>query len=958
MAKKKMLGNIKFIGELGKLQIVHDSILHRCCEQLLVGRRKQPLSDQAEDLECLCHLFRTCGRILDTPKAKVRMDQYFDRLKAVVDGEHHPVRIKFLVQDVIEMRRNRWMPRKIGKTPEGPRTIQQVREDAYRDGCIYMPQASSPPGGLKTGTSVAGGMMGHGFLNPLEGSFFDGKPKGGKAKAQDFFGGYGGGGAGGYLGMGPGVIHSDNFDEHKEDSNRYEPNNSPPARGANTMNNGYHKNGSDRNSYGGGGGDHFNKHERSPPHHNQQQQQQQPQRHHQQQQQQHSFDADEKGDYGRNNDDRGYYQDNYDGNRRGGGGDRGGNFNHYQRAPDFGDRYSANRSKDRERRQQFGGPQQQQQQHQQQRNNQDRFNDNRSFNNDNRNFGGDNNRKFDRYENRGYGNRNNGPPRDGIMRSDGGNYHNDNNSSSDQAGPNLAPRFKRMQTGNQQPNNQHGGYRQGPYHGGPPAGVSGPDGGQVSPTPNQLSSNNRRDNSDVVSLRPQSANNMLFKPKTPSMLPKSAIRGQESSPLGENSLLGPPLPSAPAKVMMQQKEAPIVIKQGSLDKGRKDKNKGNKGPTREEVFARMETIMAELLEHKSAATAVDSWKENNWLPSKMSQTAATHFFKISLCKQEREAERELGLQFMEQLVKDGALNATHCQEALSKIISSHLTELDKAFDGEEAAGKRRVSEAAAWLLGRDLLTFKEMTETMRGANNHPLFLFTLSQLKELWGEEKLKEAFDAAKPKMTDFVELNKGSSEEQDESLLKALDEQGLSFLLPLLAVRRDMSKRLADDPTPANFAKWLQEDESLSGFHGRPEFVMALFKIVLGRVTSQTTLAEGASTAQQPDKAASEAERDALDKFRPVLQPFVRDRPDLQLAAVYALQVFCFEKGYPKGLLLRSFVNFYELDIMDEQAFLKWKEDVNDTYPGKGKALFQASLRTQWIPLNRDQFLQPKMS
>jgi len=28
-AKRKMLGNIKFIGELGKLQIIQDSILHR-----------------------------------------------------------------------------------------------------------------------------------------------------------------------------------------------------------------------------------------------------------------------------------------------------------------------------------------------------------------------------------------------------------------------------------------------------------------------------------------------------------------------------------------------------------------------------------------------------------------------------------------------------------------------------------------------------------------------------------------------------------------------------------------------------------------------------------------------------------------------------------------------------------------------------------------------------------------
>ena len=57
---------------------------------------------------------------------------------------------------------------------------------------------------------------------------------------------------------------------------------------------------------------------------------------------------------------------------------------------------------------------------------------------------------------------------------------------------------------------------------------------------------------EEVSLRPQAATNMLFKPKTPSTLPKSAIRGaNEGSPLGENSLLGPPLLSA-QPIMMQQ----------------------------------------------------------------------------------------------------------------------------------------------------------------------------------------------------------------------------------------------------------------------------------------------------------------------------------------------------------------------------------------------------------------------
>ena len=54
---------------------------------------------------------------------------------------------------------------------------------------------------------------------------------------------------------------------------------------------------------------------------------------------------------------------------------------------------------------------------------------------------------------------------------------------------------------------------------------------------------------------------------------------------------------------------------------------------------------------------------------------------------------------------------------------------------------------------------------------------------------------------------------------------------------------------------------------------------------------------------------------------------------------QVWAHSQGFPNGVLLRAFVNCYELDIIDEHAFLLWKEDVNDFYPGKGQALFQVS-------------------
>ena len=32
--------------------------------------------------------------------------------------------------------------------------------------------------------------------------------------------------------------------------------------------------------------------------------------------------------------------------------------------------------------------------------------------------------------------------------------------------------------------------------------------------------------------------------------------------------------------------------------------------------------------------------------------------------------------------------------------------------------------------------------------------------------------------------------------------------------------------------------------------------------------------------------------------------------------------------------------MEVVEEDVFFKWKEEVNDEYPGKGKALFQVGL------------------
>ena len=40
---------------------------------------------------------------------------------------------------------------------------------------------------------------------------------------------------------------------------------------------------------------------------------------------------------------------------------------------------------------------------------------------------------------------------------------------------------------------------------------------------------------------------------------------------------------------------------------------------------------------------------------------------------------------------------------------------------------------------------------------------------------------------------------------------------------------------------------------------------------------------------------------------------------------------------MLLRYFVHFYDMEIIEEESFLAWKEDITQEFPGKGKALFQ---------------------
>jgi translation initiation factor 4G len=93
-AKRQGLGLITFIGELFKVRMLTERIMHECVKKLL-GNIENP---EEEEIESLCQLLKTVGQLLDTPKARAHMDVYFTRLKELGKSHNVSTRMQYMLQ--------------------------------------------------------------------------------------------------------------------------------------------------------------------------------------------------------------------------------------------------------------------------------------------------------------------------------------------------------------------------------------------------------------------------------------------------------------------------------------------------------------------------------------------------------------------------------------------------------------------------------------------------------------------------------------------------------------------------------------------------------------------------------------------------------------------------------------------------------------------------------------------
>lgn len=893
IAKSKMLGNIKFIAELGRHGLIPEGIIHKCIVQLLSRRSSEPIASKSDDLECLCQIMKTVGRQLDSnDKARKLCDQYFQQIKVYSTNTELPSRIRFMLQDVIELRDNQWLPRRVQKDL-GPRTINQVREEAARDLGI--------PNPLYYDLSVSGTAL------QLQGVFGNNHGPG-LATLPGSMGPFGSlphslGRTGPPLPLygHPALALVGSHGQRALDDMGYYANshsNVPFLSGPPTDQGFLDRGGNNRSSRGSGDGKHHQDN-REPQHI----------RGHM------PYRGSSSQDDPRNSDQ-----------------------SKQQQHPD---------NKPRSQRPEHQQPRQIPIQSREQQSRQPR-DQGYSSSVQRRDFEG-------RGDTRG---RNNnltclGGPGSGPGMIPPPRLQNRPPMMQQQQPYQQQYPQQQQQHHDRQHDRHEGRSQQQPYQQHPSRGGPGSMTGPRAPVSHSVVSNSQHQRNTPQHI--MNAHNFPF--------PSSSLKQDISLRPAENSMvvLRPTTHFAPKAGSLSDTASQLQKQpqqQPQPQKKVQTEEKKSLQVNQKEVFLKkVESILDEMTKPADAVNEDDvvveeSVKEKNTtsksspsidditlkmkqlkIPSNYCADTVEVVIRSTLNKTDK--DRQNASDLLIKLKKEGVGITNSVFITAVKRLLSNL----KSLEVDDPLVKTHLSEFVARAVSPDILSLTDSLEVVH--SHYPMFLLILQQLSHLKGKEWLSSSIESHKINLMSIlpeVDRNK-------EQLCDILENRGLSFLMPLLRIESDLKTLLVKEETssPATILKWIKDnvDPSLVSTKG---FVIMLFSCIFEVIVKKSDHSLEGSSAEQ-DKKQAEVEKEAIKSFSKLLKAFVFDKPSLQLTALYALQTLCHQLKFPKGMLLRWFNCLYDLEVIDDEVFLTWKEDINDDFPGKGQALFQVNTWLIWL-------------
>uniref|UniRef100_A0AAY5KYE8 Eukaryotic translation initiation factor 4 gamma 2 n=1 Tax=Esox lucius TaxID=8010 RepID=A0AAY5KYE8_ESOLU len=412
-----------------------------------------------------------------------------------------------------------------------------------------------------------------------------------------------------------------------------------------------------------------------------------------------------------------------------------------------------------------------------------------------------------------------------------------------------------------------------------------------------------------------------LQPHIPTMIPPSAQPPRTNTPpLGQSPQLG-------------LKSNPLPIQE------KPQKTSKKPPPAKEELLKITETVVTEYLNSKNVEEAVTSVRDmkapRHFLPEMLSKIIV-----VSLDRSDE--DREHASTLIHTLRTEGLVAGENFMQAFLNVLDQC-----PKIEVDVPLVKSYLAQFAARAVISELVSVAELAHPLENGTHFPLFLLCLQQTAKLKDKEWLTDLFQQSKvnmQKMLPEIDQNK-------DRMLEILEGKGLSFLFPLLKLEKDLLLQIKADPSPQAIYKWIKDNISPK-LHTDKGFVNILMTSFLQYISGELGCVEkdeegsgGEEQATGPSKEQLDQEKQLLLAFKPVMQKFLHDQPQLQVSALYALQVHCNSYHFPKGMLLRYFVHFYDMEIIEEEAFLAWKEDITQEFPGKGKALFQVNQWLTWL-------------
>lgn len=246
--------------------------------------------------------------------------------------------------------------------------------------------------------------------------------------------------------------------------------------------------------------------------------------------------------------------------------------------------------------------------------------------------------------------------------------------------------------------------------------------------------------------------------------------------------------------------------------------------------------------------------------------------------------------------------------AENALIEAFRQIINKISEREAAIPKIKTHIAAlqSKAVQSGLTKLSDVANFAENGQNHPLMLLTLQQLHKSMGQDELEAAFKVSR---IDIMKCLPECDRNKDR-LAEILEDRCLSFLYPMLKVQSEMMKGIQQSDSPASFYKWIKSNID-SKYYTESGFVTVLMSVLLKFITAETTLTEDTDIKKYPEKVIIEKEEALFNKYYQVLVTFLNGNIPLQLVAIYALQVFCYQASFPKGWFTETKLMFFVINI-----------------------------------------------